>query len=55
MFVPKDGSIYVYDIDDSTSPLEAGLGWITKFTKDFVNSEALKKQKELECRKFGNS
>src|SRR5690606_41884947 len=34
------------DIDDSTSPLEAGLGWITKFTKDFVNAENLKKQKE---------
>ncbi|MCM5663407.1 glycine cleavage system aminomethyltransferase GcvT [Galbibacter mesophilus] len=38
--------LYGNDIDDSTSPIEAGLGWITKFTKDFVNSEALKKQKE---------
>ncbi|MET2984656.1 glycine cleavage system aminomethyltransferase GcvT [Aureibaculum conchae] len=38
--------LYGNDIDDSTSPLEAGLGWITKFTKDFVNSENLKKQKE---------
>ncbi|MEM9857284.1 MAG: glycine cleavage system aminomethyltransferase GcvT [Bacteroidota bacterium] len=38
--------LYGNDIDDITSPLEAGLGWITKFTKDFVNSEALKKQKE---------
>ncbi|PQJ23212.1 glycine cleavage system aminomethyltransferase GcvT [Tenacibaculum sp. SG-28] len=38
--------LYGNDIDDSTSPLEAGLGWITKFTKDFVNSEALLKQKE---------
>lgn len=38
--------LYGNDIDDTTSPLEAGLGWITKFTKDFVNSEALKKQKE---------
>jgi aminomethyltransferase len=38
--------LYGNDIDDSTSPLEAGLGWITKFTKDFVNAEALKKQKE---------
>ncbi|GEQ86283.1 aminomethyltransferase [Patiriisocius marinistellae] len=38
--------LYGNDIDDSTSPLEAGLGWITKFNKDFVNSEALKKQKE---------
>lgn len=38
--------LYGNDIDDTTSPLEAGLGWATKFTKDFVNSEALKKQKE---------
>lgn len=38
--------LYGNDIDDTTSPLEAGLGWITKFTKDFINSEALKAQKE---------
>ncbi len=38
--------LYGNDIDDETSPLEAGLGWVTKFTKDFVNSEALKAQKE---------
>ena len=38
--------LYGNDINDTTSPLEAGLGWITKFTKDFVNSEHLKKQKE---------
>lgn len=38
--------LYGNDIDDSTSPLEAGLGWITKFTKDFINSEDLKKEKE---------
>jgi len=38
--------LYGNDIDDSTSPLEAGLGWITKFTKDFTNSAQLKKQKE---------
>jgi aminomethyltransferase len=38
--------LYGNDIDDATSPIEAGLGWITKFTKDFVNSEALLKQKE---------
>lgn len=38
--------LYGNDIDDSTSPLEAGLGWITKFSKDFINSEALKAQKE---------
>ena len=39
--------LYGNDINDTTSPLEAGLGWITKFTKDFVNSENLKKQKEV--------
>lgn len=38
--------LYGNDIDDTTSPLEAGLGWITKFTKDFTNSENLKKEKE---------
>jgi len=38
--------LYGNDIDDTTSPLEAGLGWITKFTKDFVDSEKLKAQKE---------
>ena len=38
--------LYGNDIDDTTSPIEAGLGWITKFNKDFINSEALKKQKE---------
>jgi aminomethyltransferase len=38
--------LYGNDIDDETSPLEAGLGWVTKFTKDFINSEALKTQKE---------
>lgn len=38
--------LYGNDIDDTTSPLEAGLGWITKFTKDFTNSHNLKKQKE---------
>ncbi|GEP51768.1 aminomethyltransferase [Flavobacterium noncentrifugens] len=38
--------LYGNDIDDTTSPLEAGLGWITKFNKDFTNSENLKKQKE---------
>ncbi len=38
--------LYGNDISDETSPLEAGLGWITKFTKDFVNSEALAKEKE---------
>lgn len=38
--------LYGNDIDDTTSPLEAGLGWITKFTKEFTNSDALAKQKE---------
>jgi aminomethyltransferase len=38
--------LYGNDINDETSPLEAGLGWITKFTKDFTNSNALKLQKE---------
>lgn len=38
--------LYGNDIDETTSPLEAGLGWITKFTKEFVNSENLKKEKE---------
>jgi len=38
--------LYGNDIDDNTSPIEAGLGWITKFTKDFVNSKALLEQKE---------
>jgi len=37
--------LYGNDINDSTSPLEAGLGWITKFTKEFTNSTALKMQK----------
>jgi len=38
--------LYGNDIDDTTSPIEAGLGWVTKFTKEFINSEALLKQKE---------
>lgn len=38
--------LYGNDIDDTTSPIEAGLGWITKFTKDFVNCEAIKSHKE---------
>jgi len=37
--------LYGNDIDDSTSPIEAGLGWITKFTKDFTNRAAIEKQK----------
>ena len=38
--------LYGNDIDETTSPIEAGLGWVTKFTKDFTNSEALKSEKE---------
>ncbi len=37
--------LYGNDITDVTSPLEAGLGWVTKFTKDFINSDNLKVQK----------
>ncbi len=38
--------LYGNDLDDKTSPIEAGLGWITKFTKDFVSADLFKKQKE---------
>ncbi|WP_299825053.1 glycine cleavage system aminomethyltransferase GcvT [uncultured Pontibacter sp.] len=38
--------LYGNDINDTTSPLEAGLGWITKFDKDFINAANLKAQKE---------
>ena len=38
--------LYGNDIDETTSPLEAGLGWIIKFTKDFVDADFLAKQKE---------
>lgn len=31
--------LYGHDIDDTTSPIEAGLGWITKFTKSFIKSD----------------
>ncbi|WP_452230132.1 MULTISPECIES: glycine cleavage system aminomethyltransferase GcvT [unclassified Lacinutrix] len=37
--------LYGNDIDDTTSPIEAGLGWVTKFTKEFTNSEALADEK----------
>ncbi|MDB5120964.1 MAG: gcvT [Sphingobacteriales bacterium] len=42
----KGFCLYGNDIDDTTSPLEAGLGWITKFTKNFTNSENLAIQKQ---------
>jgi aminomethyltransferase len=38
--------LYGNDIDDTTSPLEAGLGWITKFTKPFTSREIFEKQKQ---------
>jgi aminomethyltransferase len=38
--------LYGNDIDDTTSPIEAGLGWVTKFTKEFTNSAALLAQKQ---------
>lgn len=37
--------LYGNDIDDTTSPIEAGLGWITKFTKDFTNRGTIEQQK----------
>lgn len=38
--------LYGNDIDETTSPIEAGLGWICKFTKEFTNSEALEEEKK---------
>ncbi len=38
--------LYGNDIDDTTSPIEAGLGWVTKFTKEFTNSAGLLAEKE---------
>jgi len=38
--------LYGHDIDDTTSPIEAGLGWITKFNKDFVNKDIFEAQKK---------
>ena len=37
--------LYGNDIDDHTSPLEAGLGWITKFTKEFISRPRFEKQR----------
>ncbi len=41
----KGFCLYGNDIDDTTSPIEAGLGWITKFTKDFTAREIIERQK----------
>ncbi|MDO3694708.1 glycine cleavage system aminomethyltransferase GcvT [Wenyingzhuangia sp. chi5] len=38
--------LYGNDINDTTSPIEAGLGWVTKFNKDFINKESILAQKE---------
>lgn len=43
--------LYGNDINDQTSPLEAGLGWITKFSKEFTNSKNLLAQKEAGVKK----
>ena len=43
----KGFCLYGMDIDDTTSPIEAGLGWITKFDKDFVSKDIFAKQKEV--------
>lgn len=42
----KGFCLYGNDIDDSTSPIEAGLGWITKFSKNFINRDYHQKLKE---------
>jgi aminomethyltransferase len=42
----KGFCLYGNDINDTTSPIEAGLGWITKFTKDFIKSDFHKSLKE---------
>jgi aminomethyltransferase len=43
--------LYGNDIDDTTSPIEAGLGWITKFTKEFTNSARSKHRKKMVLQK----
>ncbi|MBL0308927.1 MAG: glycine cleavage system aminomethyltransferase GcvT [Bacteroidetes bacterium] len=43
--------LYGHDIDDTTSPIEAGLGWITKFTKKFIHSDYHKAIKDNGAKK----
>lgn len=47
----KGFCLYGNDIDDTTSPMEAGLGWITKFSTKFINYEALEAQKKAGIKK----
>ena len=47
----KGFCLYGNDIDDTTSPLEAGLGWVTKFTKDFIAKDILQQQKAAGLKK----
>ena len=47
----KGYCLYGNDIDDTTSPIEAGLGWITKFNNDFINLIDLKNQKDGNIKK----
>ena len=56
----KGFCLYGNDIDDTTSPIEAGFGWITKFDKDFVSYKRsfANKKKKVSTRKlvgFGNA
>ncbi len=46
MRLEKGFCLYGNDIDENTCPIEAGLGWITKFTKNFINYKTLKSRKE---------
>jgi aminomethyltransferase len=39
--------LYGHELNDTDSPLEAGLGWVTKFSKQFINSDNLLRQKEI--------
>jgi aminomethyltransferase len=47
----KGFCLYGHDIDDTTSPIEAGLGWITKFSKPFIHSSYHKNLKDLGVQK----